>query len=105
MAGEESVGGYASLSIGSPLLGYLSASQYQNTTVSEFYRGNDSTTLSYSRQFGATRMAYHYSRFARSERHQLQSTWNWRGNGVWAVISTGLQKGGLIPATTTTGCF
>ncbi|HHQ6558435.1 TPA: TcfC E-set like domain-containing protein [Serratia fonticola] len=105
MAGEESVGGYASLSIGSPLLGYLSASQYQNTTVSEFYRGNDSTTLSYSRQFGATRMAYHYSRFARSERHQLQSTWNWRGNGVWAVISTGLQKGGFDTSNNNYGLF
>ncbi|AHG18521.1 hypothetical protein Z042_01870 [Chania multitudinisentens RB-25] len=94
MVGEKRIGGYASLSAGSPQLGYLSASQYQNTAVSDFYPANNSTALSYSRQFGPTRLSYNYSRYANSARHQLQSTWNWRGNGVWAVISTGLQKGG-----------
>lgn len=94
MAGEKRTGGYASLSAGNQQLGYLSAAKYQNTAVSDFYPANNSTSLSYSRQFGPTRLSYNYSRYTNSERHQLQSSWNWRGNGVWAVIATGVQKGG-----------
>ncbi|NCG51958.1 TcfC E-set like domain-containing protein [Serratia fonticola] len=94
MAGDKRTGGYASLSAGNQNLGYLTVSQYQNTAVSEFYRANNSTALSYSRQFGSTRLGYNYSRFANSERHQLQSSWNWRTDSVWAVISAGVQKGG-----------
>ncbi len=94
MAGEKHTGGYASLSAGNPSLGYLNAAQYQNTAVSTFYPANNSTSLSYGRQFGPTRLGYNYNRYSRSERHQLQSTWNWRSNGIWAVISAGVQKGG-----------
>ena len=105
MAGEKRVGGYASLTAGNLQLGYLTASQYQNTAVSTFYPASNSTAFSYSRQFGPTRLGYNYSRFANSERHQLQSTWNWRGNGVWAVISTGLQKGGFNDSNNNYGLF
>jgi hypothetical protein len=94
MVGEKKTGGYASLSAGNQQWGYLTASQYQNTAVSDFYQANNSSSLGYGRQFGPARLGYNYSRYDRSERHQLQSTWNWRGNGVWAVISTGVQKGG-----------
>lgn len=105
MAGEKRVGGYASLSAGNPQLGYLTASQYQNTAVSEFYPANNSTAFGYSRQFGPTRLGYNYSRYSNSERHQLQSTWNWRGNGVWAVISMGVQKGGYDNSSNNYGLY
>ena len=105
MAGEKTVGSYASLSAGNQSLGYLTASKYQNTSVSAFYPANNSTSLSYNRQFGPIRMGYNYSRYANSERHQLQSTWNWRGNGVWAVISTGVQKGGYDNSSNNYGLY
>ncbi|MHA7847795.1 TcfC E-set like domain-containing protein [Serratia sp. D1N4] len=105
MAGEKRVGGYASLSAGNQQLGNLTVSQYQNTSVSEFYLGSNSTSLGYSRQFGPTRLGYNYSRYANSERHQLQSSWNWRGNGVWAVISTGVQKGGYNNSSNNYGLY
>lgn len=105
IAGEKRVGGYASLSAGNQLLGYLSASKYQNTSVSDFYQGSNSISLAYSRQFGPTRIGYNYNRYARSERHQLQSTWNWHGNGVWAVISAGLQKGGYDNGSNNYGLY
>ncbi|AHG19478.1 hypothetical protein Z042_07505 [Chania multitudinisentens RB-25] len=105
MAGEKTTGGYASLNAGNQQLGYLTASQYQNTAVSEFYPASNSTAFGYSRQFGPTRLGYNYSRYARSERHQLQSTWNWRGNGVWAVISAGLQKGGYNDSSNNYGLY
>ncbi|WMT16663.1 TcfC E-set like domain-containing protein [Serratia fonticola] len=105
IAGEKRVGGYASLNAGNQQLGYLTASQYQNTSVSEFYQANNSTSFGYSRQFGPTRLGYNYNRYANSERHQLQSTWNWRSNGVWAVISTGVQKGGYDNSSNNYGLY
>lgn len=105
MAGEKRVGGYASLSAGSQLLGYLTASKYQNTAVSDFYPANNSIAFGYSRQFGPTRLGYNYSRYDRSERHQLQSSWDWRGNGVWAVISAGVQKGGFNDSNNNYGLY
>jgi hypothetical protein len=105
MAGEKRVGGYASLSASNQQLGSLTVSQYQNTSVSEFYQGSNSTSLGYSRQVGPTRLGYNYSRYANSERHQLQSNWNWRGNGVWAVISTGVQKGGYNNSSNNYGLY
>lgn len=105
IAGEKRAGGYASLSAGNQALGYLSASQYQNTSVSEFYRSRNSTSLSYSRQFGSTRLGYNYNRYANSELQQLQSTWNWRSEGVWAVISAGVQKGGYNSGSNNYGLY
>ena len=105
MAGEKRVGGYANLSAGNQQLGRLTASQYQNTSVSEFYRSSNSTSLGYSRQFGPTRLGYNYNRYANSERHQWQSNWNWRGNGVWAVLSTGVQKGGYNNSSNNYGLY
>lgn len=105
MAGEKSTGGYASLSAGNQVLGSMTVSQYQNTSVSEYYQASNSTAFFYSRQFGPTRLSYNYSRYSRSELHQLQSSWNARGNGVWAVISTGVQKGGFSQSNNNYGVF
>lgn len=105
MAGEKRMGGYGSLSAGNLNLGYLTVSQYQNTAVSEFYNASNSRTASYARQFGPTRLAYHYSLYTNSERHQLQSSWNWRNNGVWAVITAGVQKGGYNNGNNNYGVF
>ncbi|WP_051916496.1 MULTISPECIES: TcfC E-set like domain-containing protein [unclassified Serratia (in: enterobacteria)] len=105
MAGEKRVGGYASLSASHQQLGSLTVSQYQNTSVSEFNQAANSTSLGYSRQFGPTRLGYNYSNYGNSERHQLQSNWNWRGNGVWAVISTGVQKGGYNNSSNNYGLY
>ncbi|WP_431225872.1 hypothetical protein ACQ86O_27725 (plasmid) [Serratia sp. L9] len=105
MAGEKSTGGYASLSASSQTLGSLTVSQYQNTSISEYYQARNSTAFNYSRQVGPTRLSYNYNRYDRSELHQLQSSWNARGNGVWAVISTGVQKGGYNQSDNNYGVF
>lgn len=105
MTGEKTTGGYASLSASNPMMGSLTLSQYQNTSVSEFYQASNSTSFFYSRQFGPTRLSYNYSRYNHSELHQMQSTWNARGSGVWAVISAGLQKGGYNYSGNNFGVF
>ena len=96
LSGENGTGGYFNLNMDDPTLGSLMLSRYENTSVSRFYYGTPSTSVSYSKNVGGVMLSYNYRNFSRSESQQVEVRWNYRPNGLWSSISTGVQKGGSM---------
>lgn len=95
LAGERGVGGYVNISMASEALGVLTASRYQNTDVSRFYRGQPSTAVSYSRNVRRAIVGYNYRQSNAGATHQAEVRWNYRPNGLWSTFALGVQKGGF----------
>ncbi|MGB3433890.1 TcfC E-set like domain-containing protein [Achromobacter sp.] len=96
LSGELGTGGYFNLWMNDPVLGSLSTSRYQSTSVSRFYWGAPSTSLSYSRSVGEVVLGYNYNKHSRGETQQAEARWSYRPNGLWSSFSLGVQKGGYI---------
>lgn len=99
LSGEDGTGGYFNLNMDDPRLGSLMLSRYENTSVSRFYYGTPSTSLSYSKNVGGVMLSYNYRNFSRSESQQVEVRWNYRPNGLWSAVSAGVQKGGSMPGS------
>lgn len=96
LSGEDGTGGYFNLNMDDPIWGSLMLSRYESTSVSRFYYGTPSTSLSYSKNVGGVMLSYNYRNFSRSESQQVEMRWNYRPNGLWSAISAGVQKGGSM---------
>ncbi|WP_334043320.1 TcfC E-set like domain-containing protein [Burkholderia ambifaria] len=95
LGGERGAGGYVNISMASEALGSLTVSRYQSTDVSNFYSGQPSTSVSYSRNVRKAIVGYNYQKSASSSAsHQAEVRWNYRPNGLWATFALGVQKGG-----------
>ena len=94
VSGERTTGGYANLSMSDDKLGSLMLSRYQNNSVSRFYWGSPSSSLSYSRNVAGTTLSYNYQKYSRGESQQAEVRWNYRPNGLWSTFSLGVQKDG-----------
>ncbi len=95
LSGERSTGGYVNISMASEALGSLTVSRYQNTSVSRFYEGQPSTSLSYSRNIRGATFGYNYQQSNSGDSHQAEVRWNYRPNGLWSTFALGVQKGGF----------
>ncbi|MBK5408892.1 TcfC E-set like domain-containing protein [Pseudomonas sp. TH34] len=105
LSGERTTGGYLNLSMTNDTLGSLMVSRYQNNSVSRFYWGAPSSSLSYSRNVGGTTLAYNYQKYNRGESQQAEVRWNYRPNGLWSTFSVGVQKDGYSQAKGSYGVY
>jgi len=95
LGGERGAGGYANIAMAHETLGSLSVSRYQNTAISRFYRGQPSTSASYSRNIRRATFSYNYQQSDFGRSHQAEVRWNYRPNGLWATFALGVQQGGF----------
>ncbi|HEE8951258.1 MULTISPECIES: TcfC E-set like domain-containing protein [Providencia] len=91
-AGEKGIGGYASLAVGNSELGSITASYYQQDDVSDAYYTANSSSISYSRNFGANLVSYSYGRFYSSDYQQLQISRLFTGETFYANTSLGVKR-------------
>jgi hypothetical protein len=94
LGGEQSVGGYADVSMASDMLGNLSVSRYMRNDVSRLYSGMPTTSVNYSRSIGqGVMLGYNYRKSNFGETQQIEFRSNYRPNGLWTTYALGVQKG------------
>lgn len=96
IAGDSAIGSYLSFSINSQSLGSLNASYYSGGNYTELYSGRSSSSFSYGRTIGKTRVSYNFNKFSANSHHQIQTTWSDRFFGINSYFSVGIERNTTI---------
>lgn len=106
LGGEQSVGGYADVSMASEMLGSLTVSHYLRNDVSRLYSGMPTTGVNYSRSIGqGVTFGYNYRRSSIGDTQQVEFRSNYRPNGLWVNYALGVQKGSFTRRGGGTGVY